>query len=591
MTSKQANRYEPVGSKDPRGTFSMLRVLVRRHPGKCALSVANLSLAGLLDGIGVAALLPTLQLVLASERTGNTPIDRAFAALFEMTGWPQTVGFMLFLVFAVVALKAVVKLLAMRQVAHAAVYIVADNRMRLIRASMAARWDHFISLSSGKMANAISVEAERAGSLYNAACKLFAESIQAVFYLAVALAISWQVTLSSIVVGGLIILLLYRLVGMTRRAGRTQTYAQTGFTGRLVDGLAGMKPLKSMGGEERLAPLLASDIRLLQRTSARLTLLGYYVRIAQEPFAVGALAIGVYLLLVVWAFPFSALLVLAFLFMRTVGSINSIQRSVQNIASYEAPFWLIEDLTADAVRAAESKAGRQAPAFTEAIEFQDVSFAFGDRVILDRASFTLRAGEFVTITGPSGIGKTTTADLIIGLYRPAAGAILIDGVDLADVDLLAWRGKIGYVPQDTYLFHDTVAVNVTLGEEGISDEAVVAALERAGAWQFVEAMPQGIHSVVGERGGLLSGGQRQRIAIARALVRAPRLLVLDESTTALDTATEASIIASLRELAGEVTILAVSHQPAMVSVADKVLKLDNGKVHPVPEPVAEVAAS
>lgn len=582
MKTSKATDIEPADASARRGSLIILGMLFRRYPGKCLISVGNLSLAGLLEGIGIAALLPTLALVLGSEQVRDTKIDKAFQAFFELTGFSRTIEFMLVLIVFVTALKAIVKLLATRQVAHAASYVVADNRFRLIRASMAARWDHFISLSSGKLTNAVSVESQRAANFYVVTCKLFADGSHAVLYMVVALAISWQVTIASAAVGALMFVLLYRLVELTRRAGHTQTVGMTAFTTRIVDSLAGMKPLKSMGGEERLMPLLTSDIRLLQRTFARLIMLSSYVRITQEPIAVAALAAGVYMLLVVWAFPFEALLILAFLFMRTVGSFNSIQRSLQNMAAFEAPFWLVEDMTNEALRSVEDMSGRNAPEFRKSIEFRDVSFGYGDHVILEEASFELQAGKFVTITGPSGVGKTTTADLIIALFRPASGKILIDGLDLADCDLAAWRRQIGYVPQETYLFHDSIAVNVTLGEASIDDGAVETALRQAGAWEFVNTLPDGMHSVVGERGGRLSGGQRQRIAIARALVRAPKLLVLDEPTTALDETTEASIVASLRELAGKVTILAVSHQPALISAADKVFDLKGRTLHELP---------
>jgi ATP-binding cassette subfamily C protein len=171
-------------------------------------------------------------------------------------------------------------------------------------------------------------------------------------------------------------------------------------------------------------------------------------------------------------------------------------------------------------------------------------------------------------------------DLVVGLYQPWQGNIYIDGVPLSDIDLIAWRTMIGYVPQEMLLFHDSIYRNVTLGDDEISREAVAEALQAAGAADFVNALPQGMSTVIGERGAKLSGGQRQRIAIARALVRKPRLLVLDEVTTALDPATEAEICATLRSLSGSVTVLSISHQPAMTSVADMVYRIEDGRIFP-----------
>jgi ATP-binding cassette subfamily C protein len=181
------------------------------------------------------------------------------------------------------------------------------------------------------------------------------------------------------------------------------------------------------------------------------------------------------------------------------------------------------------------------------------------------------------LIGPSGSGKTTIIDLVIGLLRPQSGIVRIDDAPLSELDLKAWRRMIGYVPQETLLLHDSILHNVTLDDPELSEQDAVRALTSAGAWEFVEHLPRGIHSTVGERGSKLSGGQRQRIMIARALVHKPRLLILDEATSALDPKNEAAIGRTMQELRGELTILAISHQTALVSAADCVYRLENGK--------------
>jgi len=179
--------------------------------------------------------------------------------------------------------------------------------------------------------------------------------------------------------------------------------------------------------------------------------------------------------------------------------------------------------------------------------------------------------------GPSGEGKTTVVDLLTGLLRPQQGEEGIDDIHLAEGDLKKWRKMIGYVPQETLLLHDSILINVTLGDPELGEKEVEYALRAAGAWEFVLEMPQGIHSTVGERGGLLSGGQRQRIAIARALVHKPKLLILDEPTSALDPESEAAICETLSQLGGGITILAISHQPTIMNVADRAYNLQDGK--------------
>jgi ATP-binding cassette subfamily C protein len=167
--------------------------------------------------------------------------------------------------------------------------------------------------------------------------------------------------------------------------------------------------------------------------------------------------------------------------------------------------------------------------------------------------------------------------LLIGLIRPQQGEVWVDDLPLAKVDLKKWRKMIGYVPQETLLLHDTVFINVTLGDPELGEEEAEDALRAAGAWEFVTEMPKGMYSTVGERGSMISGGQRQRIALARALVHKPKLLVLDEPTSALDQESEAAICETLQQLSGKYTILAISHRNTLIGAADRAYQLEDGK--------------
>ena len=178
------------------------------------------------------------------------------------------------------------------------------------------------------------------------------------------------------------------------------------------------------------------------------------------------------------------------------------------------------------------------------------------------------------LIGPSGAGKTTIVDLIVGLYRPKAGSILVDDVNLTEIDLKAWRKIIGYVPQELTLLKGNVIDNMTFGDPNLSEADVNEALRLAGASGFVNALPDGVRTDIGTMGAKLSGGQRQRLSLARALVHKPRLLLLDEVTSALDEVTEAQICNNIGELAGQLTIVAITHRPAWKKVASKVYQID-----------------
>ena len=211
--------------------------------------------------------------------------------------------------------------------------------------------------------------------------------------------------------------------------------------------------------------------------------------------------------------------------------------------------------------------------------------------MLEDLTLEIPAGCITAIIGGSGAGKTTLTDLLTGLIQPQSGCVRIDGVPLPELDLTRWRHMIGYVPQEILVLHDSVRVNVTLGDPDLSDADVERALQEAGALEFVARLPEGLATSMGERGTLFSGGQRQRIAIARALVHRPKLLILDEATAALDPATEAGVWEAVERLRGKTTVVAISHQPALAGVADRIYRIEDLRAAPVSPPFPRPAAA
>jgi ATP-binding cassette subfamily C protein len=254
------------------------------------------------------------------------------------------------------------------------------------------------------------------------------------------------------------------------------------------------------------------------------------------------------------------------------------QRQLHKFTQVYDQYQALDHFLRQTVSEAEELGGATEPSLEHGIRLDRVCFSYGDKPVLSELSIEIPHGRITTLAGPSGVGKSTTVDLIVGLHRPDAGQILLDGVDLKEIDLNRWRGQVGYVPQEITLFHDSIYRNVSLWAEGVSEADVEAALRAAGAWSFVEEKPEGLHWGVGERGHHLSGGQRQRISLARALLHQPRLLILDEATTGLDPETEHDICHHIRMLSREygLTVLAISHQHAWQEVADRVYQFGGG---------------
>lgn len=216
----------------------------------------------------------------------------------------------------------------------------------------------------------------------------------------------------------------------------------------------------------------------------------------------------------------------------------------------------------------------------QAVEFQRVSLVYPGREApaVDRISFRLAKGEMLALVGESGSGKSTIADLLLRLLDPTGGRILVDGLDLAELDWESWRKRIGMVSQETFLFNSSIRENIAFGKLQVSEAEIVEAACAAHAHEFIAELPRGYETVIGDRGHRLSGGQRQRLAIARAILRDPEILVLDEATSDLDSRSERLIEESLARLSSDRTVLAVAHRLSTVARADRILMLDGGRI-------------
>jgi ATP-binding cassette subfamily C protein len=564
------------------GTLSIFKTLVLAYPKDAVVVTSLLLVAGMSEGIGIATLLPLLSLMAGETGTNSTTLGKMISDLLNSLNIHPTLGVLVIVIMALMAVKTGLMLAAGRQMGLSAARVETDLRIELIRALMEARWEHFLAQRQGSLANAVTTEAPYSSEAYVVLCRMVAAGIQVAIYVAIALLISWQVTLAAIVGGYLALALLGGFVRMARKAGENQTKLLNTVSARLVEAVGALKPLKAMACEDRIVPLLENDMKDLYTARHRQVFSGEGLNALSEFVLVLIVAVGIVSGLTYFEASLETATLLGVLAWRTFGRMRIVQANYQWLVRLQSAFWSLRGAIDSAEEAQEPSDGGKPPSLKEEIQFRDVSFSYGDKEILENVSFTIEAGAFVTLTGPSGAGKTTLADLIIGLFHPSEGSILVDSVPIHQLSRREWRGMISYAPQETILFHDTVFTNVTLGDPLLTKADVEEALRAAGAWDFVSSLPGQMDWVVGEKGARLSGGQRQRISIARALVRRPSLLILDEATTALDPDSESIVCATLERLKGDVTVIAISHQPALVAAADQVFNVNGGTVSPVP---------
>ncbi|HMV11340.1 MAG TPA: ABC transporter ATP-binding protein [Nitrosomonas sp.] len=544
-------------------------------PRRSTFVLVALLFAGVAEALSLTALLPLISI--AVGETDDSKIGRFMVQALERIGIAPTIDAILLIIVGGMLIKGVILLLTNRQVGYTVAHVATALRLDLIEALLASRWQYYLRQPVGSLANSVATEAYRAANGFEHSVNVLALAIQVIVHAIVALFISWQATFGSLLIGIVLFIALHRLVRATRRAGTKQTHLLRHLLSYLSDVLSSVKSLKAMARDNVADAILHEQSIQLEKATRKEVISRAALLALQEPILAALTASGLYIALVVWNLSLPEVMVMVFLLTRILGLLNKTQRRYQQLTVQESAYWALRTAAEDARAAAERATGTITPTLQQGISLRHAAFDYDRKPIFQDLNIEIPIKSFTAVIGSSGVGKSTLLDLLCGLAEPKSGEILIDGVPLHNIDLRQWRHLIGYVSQDTVLLHDTILNNTLVGAPALTIEDAERALKQAGAWDFISSFPEGIQTVVGERGGMLSGGQRQRIAIARALAHQPLLLLLDEPTSALDPQSEQLICETLKKLAEDYTIVAVSHQPAVINAADRVFILSNGQ--------------
>lgn len=560
--------------------FYPIYYFLKSYPKRSAFTVFALLFSGLAEAISFAAMIPLLGMAL---QQGNIDKELGFLELgisqvFELSGLEMTIGSILLLVVSLMTLKSFLSFYAMKEVGYICADVEVDLRKTMVNSLLYADWRYHIDTQAGDFSTAISTQVQIAANVLRATGLVLAGSIQIGLFAAMSLTISVPVTIGGIVLGFAVMFILRSFVTLAFVSAKTLAKHEGTLLSTLIDGLRGMKSNKAMSMQGRLQKYLEQDIDQLAKMRKRIILSSSVLKNFQEPVQVLGIAFALYFLSSYWDGGIEELFVLILLFYRVGQRLGNLQVYYQQIASATPPFWFVSNIIRNAQEEREDlKTGDEA-SLNNSIIYDKVNFSYDTKKVLNQVDLEIKAGDFITIIGPSGGGKTTLTDMILRFIKPDSGTIKIDGKNINNLSKSSMRKMIGYVPQETVLFYDTVRNNLTFGDLEITDAMIKEALGRAGAISFVEKLPGCLDFVVGEHGGRLSGGQKQRLGLARALLHAPKILLLDEPTSALDKTSENNILNTLNNLRGTVTIIAISHQQTFVDASDKKYLLENGRI-------------
>ncbi len=557
---------------------SLFRVLSRLGKARAALLLILMLFNSLLEGLGIATLLPALLMAAGGNAGGKpSPFAAAVTRAVDMLGLPAELWSLSLIAGGALILRELIGFAILVFSGYTISNIVARYRHRLLAALVKAKWPWFQDNQLGGMAISLAQFTDTAANAMDRAIFALTLILRAIVYIILVIFISGWLAFVLFAAGAALFAPLLIIINLTRKYSTKLTGATESLTAYFTDVFASIKTIKAMGREETVKPLFDQFIARMNKLRKRLLLTNYGLSALQNALAI-VLVFGALYFAVSWLHVSVVEVgVISGLMLSIVKTLSRAQRTMQQAATFEPYLWRVDEMIASARAEREDGGGDARPHLARELRFEQVSFSYPGKDVLKDVSFTIPAGRTTVFIGPSGAGKTTIIDLVTGLYRPQGGEILVDGTPLQKLDLHAWRSMIGYVPQELILLSGTVRDNITLGAKA-ADAGIWRALEKAGAADFVSELPNGLDTGLGERGLKLSGGQRQRLSLARALVREPKLLILDEVTSALDPETERRLVERIGGLSGgDITIIAITHTSAWLAAADKVLHLENGK--------------
>lgn len=541
-----------------------------------------LVIASLTEGIGLMLLLPLLtSLGVGGEDGTDHSILLAIKEIFTRIGIPSDLWIFLAVFLLLIILRAIIGYSRDTYLHKLQLEFVDKFGVSLHKAFGKASWSFLMQQRGSDFSHILTKDVFRIGM----GTQIFLQAVVSfslvMTYLLVSLYLSPYLTLIVIVAGGS---LLWGLKGYIRKAlhlGKEQTSTGQAVFASINEFLGGIKLVKSYGAEAHYLDYFkraTAEQRLKQIAFKRNS------SVAQQSFQVGSailLCIFVYAAIELLTVPITQLLILTLIFIRLMPLLSGLQRNYENLMHMLPAFSSTLEFRRRCEESAETTVlqTNESPwSLNRDILFKTVCFRYVEHTILDDINIRFPASKTTAIMGESGSGKSTLADLLAGLILPNSGRISIDTVDLQEENVLSWRKQVAYVPQDVFLFHDTIRANMLWVNPNADDQQLWDVLTLAAARSFVKKLPQGLDTVIGERGIRLSGGERQRIALARALLRKPLLLILDEATSALDHQNEQMIRDSLNRLHGSMTIVLIAHRLTTVESADQILLLKDKKL-------------
>lgn len=560
--------------------------IFKSYLGARIYAVLALSMtAALAEGVGIIMVLPLLQGLDGRKVESTTAISQILNRLLEALGWEESTTYLLLLITAAFIVRGLLMFAIFGMIAFLNTQLLRKLKSKLFDDLTRMDFLYYASKDIGHFINVINTQIPRSMDAFRALVKLGVELVTTVVYMGLSFFVAWRFGLMALVFG-VALLTLFRWLNVHVRQLSRNIAAENGRLANLViQFLSAFKYLSATGQASTFRPSIMESINRITACEINLGLADGFIKALREPLGVIFIMLIILAQLLVFQDPLAPIMISVLLFYRGFNSIMRIQENWQNTLNYIGSLEIIRAEFDAQAQHRESDGSHLASPLSGGISLRNVHFSY-DAVqgeVLKGVSLDIPALTSVALVGESGVGKSTVANLLTLILKPGRGQVLIDGVPGDRLRLSSWRKQIGYVSQETVIFDDTIANNICMWEgdttrNGPLLERVREAARLAYLDHFLETMPDGYQTLVGDRGLRLSGGQRQRLFIARELFRKPKLLILDEATSALDGESEHYLQKSIEALKGRVTLVIIAHRLSTIRHVDNIYVFEQGQV-------------
>ena len=539
-------------------------------------------IAGLFGGIGIGAIIPLFAFI---NKDGQRieeldSISLIIERFFGVLGLEYSLFFLIVMVVALFTLKAAITYLSFYLNEKIATSYENKARKNLFRKTLKADWPFLLEQRIGHLESVLMQDTYMSSGILSNINAVIMTGTSMLMYAFIAINISASITFLTLGLGVVLFFLLrpffYKIRKLSENFGKTYR----NINNHVSEHMIGSKTIKSIGAEDKVIDSAMEDMELLRKIRIDIALYNKAPGAFLEPL--GFVFISILLLFYYHydpMFNIASFAAIMYLVQKKISFMQGINTRLNSINEALPHLQTVIDFEKHAEDHEEKDEGDLPFSFEKEMSVKNVSFAYNsDRRVLNNLSLNIKRGEMVGLIGLSGAGKTALVDILLRLFRPGSGEILIDGKNINDIRVTEWRKKVSYVSQEIFLLNDTIENNIKFYDASISDKDIVEATKMANIYDFIYSLPDNFKTIVGERGVRLSGGQRQRIILARALARKPEVLILDEATSALDNESEVLIQKSIESLKNQVTVLAIAHRLSTVMNSDRLIVMDNGKI-------------